>query len=59
MQATSYNTAFAELEDLVHQVEDKDIQLDALADKIKRANQLIAFCEQQLRGIEKDIEDSK
>lgn len=55
MEPTTYSTAFAELEKLVHEIEDRDIQLDTLADKIKRANQLILFCEQKLRGIEEDI----
>jgi exodeoxyribonuclease VII small subunit len=58
MEQLTYNEAFAQLEKLVHEVEDKDIQLDALASKIKRANELIQFCEQKLRGIEKDIADS-
>lgn len=55
METTTYNTAFAELEQLVAQIEDRDIQLDTLADKVKRANELIKFCEQKLRGIEGDI----
>ena len=52
----NYNTAFEQLENLVSEIEDKDIQLDTLADKVKRANELVAFCEQKLRGIERDIE---
>lgn len=59
MEQLTYNEAFVQLEKLVHEVEDKDIQLDALAGKIKRANELIQFCEQKLRTIEKDIDDNK
>lgn len=55
MEQLTYNEAFAQLERLVHEVEDKDIQLDALAGKIKRANELIQFCEQKLRVIEEDV----
>lgn len=55
METLTYNDAFAQLEKLVHEIEDRDIQLDTLADKIKRANQLILFCEQKLRGIEEGI----
>lgn len=58
MEQLTYNEAFAQLEKLVHEVEDKDIQLDALAGKIKRANELIQFCEQKLRKIEADIDES-
>lgn len=55
MEQLTYNEAFAQLERLVHEVEDKDIQLDALAGKIERANELIQFCEQKLRVIEEDV----
>ncbi len=55
MEQLTYNEAFAQLEKLVHEVEDKDIQLDALAGKIKRANELIQFCERKLRVIEEDV----
>jgi exodeoxyribonuclease VII small subunit len=51
----TYNKAFKELEKLVEQIEDENIQLDTLADKVKRANDLIEFCELKLRGFEKDI----
>ena len=57
METPTYNTAFAELEELVAQIEDKDIQLDTLAEKVKRAKELIKFCEEKLRGIELDIEE--
>ncbi len=55
METLTYNEAFARLEKLVHEVEDKDIQLDTLADKIKQARELIILCEQKLRGIHDDI----
>lgn len=57
METPTYNTAFAELEELVAQIEDKDIQLDTLAEKVKRAKELIKYCEEKLRGIERDIEE--
>ncbi len=57
METPTYNTAFAELEELVAQIEDKDIQLDTLAEKVKRAKELIKFCEDKLRGIAQDIEE--
>ncbi len=51
-----YSAAFAQLEELVGQIEDDNIQLDTLAEKVKKANELIAYCEKKLRTIEKDIE---
>ena len=52
----SYNEAFSELEKLVAQIEDDSIQLDTLAEKVSKANELIAICEAKLRSIEEDVE---
>lgn len=55
----TFDKAFAELERLVEQIEDENIQLDELANKVKEANELIAFCETRLRVIAADIESEK
>ena len=57
--ALSYNEAFSELEKLVDEVEDDSIQLDTLAEKVAKANELIAICEAKLRTIEEDVERVK
>ena len=54
----TYSSAFAQLEELVRQIEDKNIQLDTLAEKVKQANELISFCELKLRGIALNIEEA-
>lgn len=54
----TYNKAFSDLEKLIDQIEDDEIQLDTLADKVKQANDLIKFCETKLRTIEKDVKTS-
>lgn len=51
----TYSKAFSELEKLVEQIEDDSIPLDILADKVKKANDYIKFCETRLRTIEKDV----
>jgi exodeoxyribonuclease VII small subunit len=53
----SYSKAFSELTKLVEQIEDDEIQLDTLADKVKEANELIKYCETKLRTIEEDTTD--
>jgi exodeoxyribonuclease VII small subunit len=53
----TYHDAFNALEKLVEQIEDDKIQLDTLAGKVKEANTLIAFCEEKLRGIERDVDE--
>jgi exodeoxyribonuclease VII small subunit len=52
----TYSEAYSKLEKLVAQIESDNIQLDTLADKVKQANELIEFCEQKLRTIEKEVE---
>ena len=55
----TFDKAFAELEKLVEQIEDENIQLDTLAEKVKEANELIKYCETKLRSIATDIEKEK
>jgi exodeoxyribonuclease VII small subunit len=55
MKAQTYSEAYSKLEKLVEQIESDDIQLDTLADKVKQAKELIVFCEDKLRTIEKEV----
>lgn len=55
----TFDKAFSELEKLVEQIEDENIQLDELAEKVKEANELIKFCETKLRSIAADIDREK
>ncbi len=55
----SFDHAFAELENLVEQIEDENIQLDTLAEKVKQATELIKYCETKLRSITEEIEQAK
>lgn len=54
----TYNKAYSDLSKLVDQIEDDKIQLDALADKVKQAKELIDFCETKLRTIDKDVKSA-
>ncbi len=54
----TYNEAYLKLQELVEQLEDGNIQLDELAEKVKQANELIAICDTKLRDIDKDVNDS-
>jgi len=55
----TFDKAFSELEKLVGQIEDENIQLDTLAEKVKEANELIRYCETKLRSLAEDIETEK
>lgn len=58
MTALTYSEAFTKLEELVDELEDGNIQLDMLTEKIKEANELIAVCEAKLRTVEADVNDA-
>jgi exodeoxyribonuclease VII small subunit len=51
----TFDTAFNQLKKLVNQIEDDEIQLDTLAEKVNEANELIQFCETKLRNIEAEV----
>ncbi len=56
-ETLTYNTAYSKLEKLVEEIESESIQLDTLAEKVTQANDLIKFCEEKLRTIEKEVEE--
>jgi exodeoxyribonuclease VII small subunit len=54
----SFDTAYAAIEEIVGQIENEAIPLDELAEKVKRAKELIAFCSQKLRDIEAELKST-
>jgi len=53
-----FDDAFAQIEQIVLQIEQEQIPLDELAEKVKAAKKLIAFCEAKLKDIEATISDT-
>ena len=51
----TYTKAFEELSVIVKEIEQGDVTVDILAEKVKRASVLIAFCKQTLRTTEEDV----
>jgi exodeoxyribonuclease VII small subunit len=51
----TYNKAYGELSKLVEEIEDDEIQLDTLAEKVKQAKELIEYCETRLRTIDGEV----
>ncbi|MBN2746993.1 MAG: exodeoxyribonuclease VII small subunit [Bacteroidales bacterium] len=51
-----YEEAFRELETIVNQIEDGEISLDELSEKIKRASHLLNFCKSKLISTQQDVE---
>ncbi len=54
-QELTYNKAFAELEKIVSQMENEEVEIDELAQKVKRAAELIKFCKEKLFNSELEI----
>jgi exodeoxyribonuclease VII small subunit len=50
-----YTEAYAQLQELLSQLEDGAIKVDALTEKVQQANVLLAICEAKLREIEGGI----
>ena len=53
---TSYEAAFTELQEVISDIENGEISVDQLSEKVKRASVLIQFCKDKLRATELDVE---
>ncbi len=53
----NYEEAITELEQIVNEIEEGDISVDDLSEKIKRSSVLIKFCKQKLKSTEEDVEE--
>ena len=51
----TYEKAYAELKEIATAIESETVTVDVLAEKVKRASELIEFCQQRLRSTEKEI----
>lgn len=52
-----YADALAELEEILSQLEDDDIDVDALSTKVERAAHLIRFCRGRIRTAQLSVEE--
>lgn len=51
----NYNQAFEELQNIVSEIEQGEISVDELAEKVKRATVLITICKTKLATTEEDV----
>jgi exodeoxyribonuclease VII small subunit len=54
----SYEAAMQELQTLVSQLQNDQIGVDALAEKVRRAAELIRLCREKLRQTEDDVTEA-
>jgi len=51
----SYDDAYRELAEIAHEIEMESISVDVLAEKVKRASDLITYCQSRLRSTEDEV----
>lgn len=51
----TYESAYKELAEISREIENESVSVDILAEKVKRASELIAFCQKKLRATETEV----
>jgi exodeoxyribonuclease VII small subunit len=51
----TYSQAAAEIEAIVKEIEEEDVEVDHLLEKVKRASFLIKYCKDKLRDTEAEV----
>lgn len=51
----TYELAYAELAAIAKEIENETISVDVLAAKVKRASELITFCQTKLKSTESEV----
>ena len=52
----TYSQAMERLEKIVRQIDNNELEIDVLAEKIKEANEIIAFCTEKLTKTDHEVE---
>lgn len=55
-QDLTYDKAYAELKSIAQQIDSESITVDVLAEKVKRAADLIKFCQEKLKATETEVD---
>jgi exodeoxyribonuclease VII small subunit len=53
----TYENALKELQIIVAAIENEEVSIDELTEKVKRAGELIKYCKEKLRKVEAEIEE--
>ncbi|HMS24844.1 MAG TPA: exodeoxyribonuclease VII small subunit [Acidimicrobiia bacterium] len=56
-EPASYREAMEELETIVEEVDDRNVDIDVLSAKVKRAHELIAFCQARVDAVRFEVEN--
>lgn len=53
----TYDSALTELQSIIAEIEGEEISVDELSKKVKKAAELLKFCQQKLRQTESDVNE--
>ena len=53
----TYNEAVTAIEEILHQLENDELDVDEMANKVKRVSELISLCRKKLYKAEKEVEN--
>ncbi len=51
----TYESAYKELKQISADIETESVSVDILAEKVKRASELITYCQSRLRATEEEV----
>lgn len=51
----TYEAAYNELAQIASEIQNESVSVDVLAQKVKRASELITFCQSKLRSTEAEV----
>jgi exodeoxyribonuclease VII small subunit len=54
-ETLTYEAAYSELKEIASEIEMESVSVDVLATKVKRASELIAYCQTKLRSTEQEV----
>jgi len=54
-QTLTYESAYRELALIAKEIENESVSVDVLAQKVKRASELITFCQMRLKSTETEV----
>lgn len=52
----TYNQAISEIEEILAKMENEELDVDELSDKVKRVSELVRFCRSKLKNTEEEVE---
>lgn len=53
----SYKEAITEIEEILRQLENNELDVDELSEKVKRVSQLVTLCKEKLHKTEQEIDN--